>query len=385
MVVENAASVPARKKVGFTSSNMLADWGLAAAVFAGVTAIRLFVVHLLADAKGIPLDRVLTRWDAVHYIGVANGGYFENMDPNALDGYQARLAFFPLFPLLLRTVREVTGLDFLGAALLVNAIAGTAMVAAVIAIARYMGAGTWGAAAAGVLLAGAPMSLTYNMPYTEALFAAFAYWALWAMLSHRWVLAGGLVFFTCLTRITGVDLWLVFFIAVIVYALKDWRAWLGVVLSPLGMVAYLLFANSYTADVGGYFGLQEKGWGSAFDFGVASLDFLSWAFNRNSDSWLIVVGLAMIVAALSVVLTFRKVPWLVWLFAAGVTANVLLSDGTITSRPRLLLPAIICLLPLAIGAARSFDRLRLALLAVSWVVFGAVISVHPLIATVWAI
>lgn len=372
-------------------------WFFAAVVFAGVSALRLAIVARLADAKNQTLEKVLTRWDAVHYIGIANGGYFEKMDPNALDGYHARLAFFPLFPFLLRLVHELTSLDYYATGLLITGVAGAAMVAAVMAVVKHMGWGTWVQIVAGIVVAGGPMSLTYNMLYTEAIFGALSLWALWAMLKRRWFLAGALVFVTGLTRLTAVDLWIVFLVVVVAWGLREWKAWLALLLSPLGLVGYIQFVNWYTADAGGYFGIQEKGWGSAFDFGKSTWGFLTWIFNRNSDSWIVLVGLTIVLVVALVALSFGKMPWPVWLFAFGVAANVILSNGTFTARPRLLLPATICLLPLAITYARSygssfegsiggfFRKVRSLVGLALWVIIGAVFSVHPLIATGWAI
>lgn len=360
-------------------------WATAGSVYLAVTALRLFIVRMLADAKGQTLNFVLSRWDAIHYMGIARGGYFESMDPNSLDGYHTRLAFFPLYPFSIRLVHEVTGLSYLTSGIALNVVAGIVLVAGVMMIAQHMGAGLLGQAVAGLFVFAAPMGLTYTMAYTEAFFTAFACWALWAMLTRRWWLAGTLVFFTCLTRLTGIDLWIVFALVVLVYGRRSLVAWVSLVLSPLGMVAYILFVNSHTADVGGYFGLQRKGWKSEFDWGHSTLGYLKWIFNLNADSWIVLIGLFVLASVALVVLTWGSVPWPVWLFAAGVTANILLSDGTFTARPRLLLPATLLLIPVALAFVRSVDRYRVAFGCVAWVVVGAVISAHPLVATGWAI
>lgn len=380
-----AHSVPNGLAAKFTRAKTLHLWLLATLIFAGVTGVRLALVAKLADAKHQTLNTVLSRWDAVHYIGIAKGGYFENMNPNALDGFHSRLAFFPLFPFLLRLTHEFTTLDYVDAAFALNFVASVCLAAGVMAITAHMGAGRWGQIAAGILVVGAPMSLTYNMPYTEALFTALSVWALWAMLSRRWALSGALVFLACLTRLTGVDLWLVFLTAVVFTGWRNWQAWLALVLSPLGMIAYITWVNSHTSDVGGYFGLQKKGWNSQFDWGEATIDYFKWIFTGSSDSWIFIIGVSVLLSLAAVVLSAGKLPWPVWLFAAGVVANIVLSDGTFTARPRLLMPAILCLLPVALRVAESYGRIRLLLLGAAWVAFGALISAHPLLATGWAI
>ncbi|MDU0478559.1 hypothetical protein QVA66_04820 [Staphylococcus chromogenes] len=377
------------------------DWWWAIGIFLSVSLLRLSIVSALAEDRGKSLDDVLMRWDSVHYVAIARGGYFEmgaGIPPNE---YETRLAFFPLFPFSMRVVHSLTGLSYLQAGMLVNFLAGIAMVAAVMFLAAHLEAPLWSRIAAGVMVAGAPMGLTYNMPYTEAMFAAFAYWALWAMLQRRWFLAGTLVFFTCLTRITGVDLLIVFLLVVLAWGRKNWRAWVALFAAPLGMVTYLWFVNSHTQHIGGYFGLQQKGWNSKFDFGASSVKFLSWCFNASSDSWVVACGFFMIWAAACILMTVRSLPWPVWLFSSGIAANVLLADGVVTSRPRLLLPAVICMVPLAILVTRREAStssgswreaaddmafwLRWAVLTVGWILLGALISVHPLLATKWAI
>ncbi|MEJ5997774.1 hypothetical protein [Corynebacterium sp. H130] len=358
---------------------------VATLVFSGVSALRLVIATWLAQSKGNSIDDVLIRWDAVHYISIARGGYFEDMDPESLGGFHARLAFFPLYPYLMKLVHWATSLSFSFSGILISWVAGIALVSAVMAVVKHMGWGLRAQIAAGVLVVGAPMSLTYNMVYTEAVFGALTLWALWAMLKRRWFLAGALVFFAGLTRLTGIDLWIVFALLVLVYGRREWRAWLALLLSPLGLVGYIAFVNSRTADVGGYFGLQRKGWGSAFDFGASTLDYFSWIFTRNSDSWVVATGLFIMVAVVLVVLTWGKLPWPIWLFAAGVMLNVLLSDGTFTARPRLLIPIYLCLIPFGISIARSWNRVQLSFGAVAWVALCTVISVHPLLATQWAI
>ncbi|AKK02136.1 glycosyltransferase family protein [Corynebacterium epidermidicanis] len=418
------------------------DWFWAAGVFLVTSAVRLLVVLLLADERGKSLTSVLDRWDAMHYQAIARGGYFETGPGIPANDFETRLAFFPLFPFTMRLVSEITGLSLFQAGILINVVAGTALVAAAMFIAGHMGAGLRGRIAAGVLVAGAPMALTYNMTYTEAMFAAFAYWALWAMLQRRWWLAGVLVFFTCLTRLTGIDLFIVFAIVVLAWGRTRLSAWIALVISSLGLISYLGFVQSHTRDIGGYFGLQKKGWNSTFDFGESVLRFLRWGFSGTSDSWVVICGFFILATVVCLLATLPSalgsvrsggglgqvggvagvgesaLPWPVWLFSAGVAANILLSDGVLTARPRLLLPAIICLLPVALAISRGFvgdgvetgsgvaadgspdemrvsgglstalrvmSYLRWGLLLLSWVVFGALISGHPLIATKWAI
>lgn len=87
-------------------------------------------------------------------------------------------------------MHTVTRLNYLTSALLISYVAGVAMTAGVMAMAARMGADKRLRLAAAMLVLGAPMSTTFTMVYTEAIFLACAVWALVAMVDKRWLLAG---------------------------------------------------------------------------------------------------------------------------------------------------------------------------------------------------
>ena len=87
----------------------------------------------------------------------------------------------------------------------------------------------------------------------------------------------------------------------------------------------------------------------------------------------------MIIAApICLLLAWGRLPLPAWLFAAVLMANVLLSDGIMHSRPRLLLPAAVVLVPWVgkKGASASVG---------AWVLFGAWFSAYMLAVFEWAI
>ena len=94
-------------------------------------------------------------------------------------------------------------------------------------------------------------------------------------------------------------------------------------------------------------------------------------------SALIIVG-AVVVLLTSLRAAFRgQLPWIVWLFGAAIIANVLLSDGIMHSRPRLLLPAYVLLFPWVV---RWRPRT-----AVMYVLVSAWVSAYFLMVFPWAI
>lgn len=170
---------------------------------------------------------------------------------------------------------------------------------------------------------------------------------------------------------------------VAVYAARNWRAWAAVAVSMLPLVSYLFYASSYTRDIGGYFGLQTKGWHSTFDFGRATVIWVSTQLREGNNVGYL-LSIASIVGAIgAVIVSFRRLPLAYWLFGAAVTANVVLSDGIMHSRPRLLLPAVVLLLPVIF----EFSQRRYALPAAAtcWLLFGAWFSAYMIAVFEWAI
>jgi hypothetical protein len=354
-------------------------------VFTLGAAFRVAVLGLLARANDDSLSGLLNKWDAQFYLGIAEKGYFRADIGTDVPVHERTLAFFPGYPGLVRLVHELTHLDYGVSAALVNLVAGVAMTAGVMVLAQRMGAGRAAQIGAAVVVTSAPMAITYSMPYSEALFGALAVWALVALIDRRWWWAAGLIFLLGFTRLTAVTMIGVFVLVVLLYARRDWRAWVALSLTPWSLLGYLTWASSHTIAQGGYFGIQEAGWNSGFDWGRATV---TWAWEvlvtGRSGGYLLTVGV-MVAAVAALLAAWRRVPWEVWWFTAALLATVLLSDGIMHSRPRLLLPAVILLLPWVIrGVEKLPPRLTVALGA-AWVLFGAWFSAYMLAVFEWAI
>ncbi|MEY6436059.1 hypothetical protein O7746_03855 [Corynebacterium pseudotuberculosis] len=358
------------------------DWVAAAVLFIVSALVRLtFLLWMRGDAS---LESLVSKWDGRIYLAIAKYGYFSDVggapDPEV---YQTRLAFFPGYPGLIAAVHSVTRLNYVTSALVISYAAGIVMTAGVMAMAARMGANRRLRLCAAMLVLGAPMSTTFTMVYTESVFLACAVWALVAMTDKRWLLAGAFTFCAGFFRLTAVDLVAAFAVVVAVYAARNWRAWAAVAVSMLPLVSYLFYASSYTRDIGGYFGLQTKGWHSTFDFGRATVIWVSTQLREGNNVGYL-LSIASIVGAIgAVIVFFRRLPLAYWLFGAAVTANIVLSDGIMHSRPRLLLPAVVLLLPIIF----HFSQRRYALPAVAtcWLLFGAWFSAYMIAVFEWAI
>ncbi|MGV0341823.1 hypothetical protein [Corynebacterium mastitidis] len=379
--------VTSLRTTGTVPARLVWLYGLIA--FAAGAAVRVLALAVFAQVNDSHLGDLMTKWDTAHYERIAESGYFDGPAIHSVPPHQRLLAFFPALPLLMRAGHALTGLDYAVVGMALNAVFGVVMAAGVAAIAARLGAGPRGAFAAALVVTSAPMAITFSMPYTEAPFGALAMWSLVAMMDRRWLLAGALIFLCGFVRLTAVDLAAVLAVMVLLRARTQWRAWAGLALSPLSALGYVWWASRHAGEVGGYFGLQKEGWHTGVDFGAASLRF-AWNTLLESQELGYFLSVAVMIAAVAALaLTWNGAPlrmWLpVWLFAAALSANILLSDGIMHSRPRLLLPAAIALVPLVLGWERRAGGRALAWGLSAWVLVGAWFSAYMLAVFPWAI
>ncbi|PWG10252.1 hypothetical protein DF268_28355 [Streptomyces sp. V2] len=174
-------------------------------------ALGLFVLARLAGAgvlAGVawaagkrPLRLLGHSWDSRWYLGIAEHGYGRTLRFGP-DVVHSDLAFFPLYPALVRAVTAVTPLSGGSAGLLVSWTAAAVAACGIYAVARLLRGPA--VAAATVLLWGLlPHSVVLSMAYTEPVLTAFASWALYAVLTGRWVWAGALAAAAGLSRPNG--------------------------------------------------------------------------------------------------------------------------------------------------------------------------------------
>ncbi|MFI5504774.1 hypothetical protein ACFLIN_05415 [Corynebacterium kutscheri] len=364
---------------------MRVDWLGAALILAVSVVFRLGWMHFMRGDSSVA--ELLIRWDGQHFLDIAKYGYLTATGeglPEA-DIYHTRLAFFPGLPMLMRAIHSISGMEYMWAGVLIASIASYFMLVAIMALAGLMGAQLPARLAAAVMLAGAPLNITFMMVYTEAPFLALALWALVAVIYQRWLYAAILISIAGLFRLTTIDLVLAFAVVVAIYATKNLRAWAAVIFSMLPMVGYLWWASSYTRDIGGYFGLQKKGWHSSFDFGVATVRWISRRLQGSQEIAYIFSIIVIVVAVAMVFFAFRRLPWAYWLFSAAVVANVVLSDGIMTSRPRLLLPAVLLFLPWVIELGDWIGRRKWLTIAIGYGLAGSWFSIHMITVFPYAI
>src|SRR5699024_6034480 len=87
----------------------------------------------------------------------------------------------------------------------------------------------------------------------------------------------------------------------------------------------------------------------------------------------------------ALIMAWRRVDIATWLFSLALSANIILSDGIMHSRPRLLLQAAVLFIPWAWGAPTSLPRWRAGGLIGGCAAFGPWVSADMLAGFPWAI
>lgn len=328
-------------------------------LFATARLTGVLVLAATAWATGRhPLTLLARSWDSVWYLGIAAHGYGRTLvfQPTIVH---SDLAFFPLYPALVRVVTALSPLKASTAGLLVSWLAAVAAAAGIYAIgARLRGRAV---AIALVLLWGLlPHSVVLSMAYTEPVLTAFAAWSLYAVLSGHWLWAGTLAALAGLARPNG------FAVAAAVLASAGYeiwrrrgrkvphRLWTGAALAPLGWGGFVLWVGIRKGDpLGGYFDVQRL-WGSRFDFGAGSLDVVKHLL-LHGDRFVFPVTLMIVAAAvlLYALLIADRAPLPLVVYSGVLLLVTLGGSGFFESKPRFLLPAFPLLLPLAAALVRT--------------------------------
>jgi hypothetical protein len=367
-----------------------------ALVYLAIRELGLLILSWMSFQTRFPIGEALTSWDADWYLGIAAGGY-DNVPAGLVDAYNQRsaetpLAFFPGYPKLINYLGEVFGGSEnarLFAAFTITIVAGLFCAYALARIGRRIPGGSYRVGLILVaLFAAAPMSVVLTMPYSEALFCALAAWALVGVLERNWIMAGLACAAAGLVRPTSAALVLAVGVAALVAVIQrrdGWQPWVGGLLAPLGLLGYLGWVASQTGELMGYFKLQERGWDSRFDGGVATWNFAVESLTRQLSVLEGVTILVILTAIVLVIVGFRmKLPWPLLVFALGVMAMDIGSNGLMASKARLLLPAFVLLIPIAVGLAKrrtSTAVITLSCLALVTAWFGA----YSLTVWSWAI
>ncbi|MFI8963453.1 glycosyltransferase family 39 protein [Streptomyces sp. NPDC053493] len=326
----------------------------AAARLTGMLVIAAWAWHVGRSPRAL----LAKSWDAEWYVRIAAHGYGRTLHWPDGGPVQSDLAFFPLYPWLVRAVGGVLPVAYGTAGLLLSWLsAAVAAWGVYLVVERLCGRP---AAVLTVLLWGLlPHSFVLSMAYTEPLMTAFAAWSLYAVMTRRWLWAGTLATLAGLSRPNGVAVAAAVLAAA---ALELWRrrgrtgrrVWAGAALAPVGWLSYLLWVGARRGDLlGGYFAVQD-GWTSRFDLGIGALRTVRGMLTGTTQFGF---AMALVITAAGVLLfallCVERPPLPVLVYTAVLVLITVGGSGFFESKPRFLLPAFPLLLPLARAMTRA--------------------------------
>jgi len=242
------------------------------------------------------------NWDVAHFLRIAREGY----------AAKDEAAFFPGLPLLLRAAGAV-GIDMVGAGMVLSVV-GSAFAAWAL---WRLGGPTVGVVAAALWLV-APTTVFTMVPYTESLFAAFAFWAWVRARQGRWAGAAVLAAGACSVRVSGLFLLAALGVMALTGAYEGDTRWtrrltsIAWLLVPAAVpAAYATYLRVTKGSWLAWYSAQSDGWGRrltwpwvAFQNTLRAIvpgayaDHPGWAWVFRAEVVSIVVGLVVTIACL---------------------------------------------------------------------------------------
>ncbi|WP_246095239.1 glycosyltransferase family 39 protein [Streptomyces roseicoloratus] len=331
----------------------------AAPALLGYLAVRLLGLVVLAQwahVQGHGVWPVLARsWDSNWYLDVADHGYTHEHRDRLTDPPRS-LAFFPLYPALVKAFAAVTPGSRASVGLVLAVLCSFAAAWGVFAVGDRLRGRRTGTLLA-VLWGATPVAVVQWMGYTESLFTALTAWALYAVLTGRWAWAAGLTVAAGLTRPTGIALVAAVSVAGLLAARRRGGAapLLAALAAPLGWLAYVGWVGVRVGRWDGYFAVQRV-WGNVWDGGRVTAVRLRGhlAYDADPQLFLVVVSVVLIVSAgLYLLCLADRQPLPLLVFCGVLLLVVIGSGGVYFPRARFLVPGFPLLLPPATALARA--------------------------------
>jgi hypothetical protein len=291
-------------------------------------------------ATRLVLDRsmaeVASTWDGGWYLAVAGGGYPTSVP----EAGGSSLAFFPVYPLLVRAVDTLPSMTPIGAGLLVGGLAALGAGVVIWLLGRHL-LGADVADRAVALFAFFPGSFVLSMVYAEGVMLLLAAGCLLALVRERWLLAGVLAAVATATRpnaaaVIGSCGWAAF---VAIRSRGAWRSLVAPALAPLGILGFFAYLWARTGEATAWFEAQRAGWQERV-VPLAVVDDVRQLVEDpfvDMNNTVVVVGTLLAVVGL-VLLVRSGLPGEVVVFAVIVLGLALVSE-TLGPRPRFVLAA----------------------------------------------
>lgn len=311
------------------------------------------------------------QWDAHWYMSISMHGY------EWVAGDQSNVAFFPLYPMVVK----IFGLLLGGNHLLVGILLSTAFFFAALIYFFRLVRDDFGeiiADRAIWFLSIFPASLFFTTLYTESLFLLTSVASFYYARRGRWALAGIWGFLAALTKVTG------FFIFIpLVYEYMSQRSFslqrlrpsmMWVVLVPTGLLVYMGYLYFSFGLPLAFAQTQAAGWGHEFKMITGSLSNDLSILIRQWEIWVVYeIGAVLLLAVMIFIGIRKKLPgtYIVYML---ITLIFPLTGGTTKSMSRYLLMVfpmfiIMALLTEKPAVRWAVSAVSIVLLAVSTAAF----------------
>ena len=247
-------AVKTRPPLGYVVATRLAIFIMGAAA---IRLLRPLTLPLPAGVAALPeAVRPWLAWDAGWYLAIVERGYW--FDPHG----QSSVAFFPLYPLLIKAGALVLGSAPVAALLIANG----AALGAILLLWRWVRAEAGPTAADDSVrwLMVYPFSFFLHAGYAESLYLLLTLGVFLAARRGPWPAAAGLAALGAVTRPAGL-----FLLPPLAWGL--WRAargsvpprprdWAALGLAPLGFLAYLVYCQLAFGDALAFWRAHAAGW-----------------------------------------------------------------------------------------------------------------------------
>ena len=273
----------------------------------------------------------LSSWDGFWYLRVAEHGYL------LVPGQYSDPAFFPLFPVVVRSLHAVTpGLSYSASALIVSNAFFVVAIVAFYELGKLL-LSERRAYRAAVLASLFPMSYVFSMAYPESLALAAICGAGIAAKRGRWTLAALLAAAAALARPEGL------FIAIPLAAIafRTRRGYAAMLAAPIALATFPIYLRWALGDAGAW-SQAEHVWGRSFAVRGVIRTFTNLPHDFAHNGWLVRDLVFLFVYIVLLAAACRAgVPWS-WVVAAALIVLLPLTSGSIASIGRfgLLAPAL---------------------------------------------
>lgn len=321
---------------------------LSLAAFGLARALSLGAILWVGWSRHLRLGEVLSAWDGTYYREIASSGYHAG---------SWAVAFFPLYPLLVKPLL-LLGAGFATGGLVVVLLCGAVAAVAVALLVRDF-TDDRTAILTSTLWSAQPAAYVLSVTYSEALFTALAAGCLLALVRRRYLLAGLCAAASSATRPS----WAAVALACAAVAIivrpweRKWARWLPVLMAPLGSIAFFGYLWRTTGiSPRGWLAVERAGWNTHLDGGSDNLYWIRHLLDTAGfyhalghpwwPMWWVPVLLLFAIVGV-VLLAADRAPLPVTVYAASVVVLACVTAGVFTSIPRLLLPAFPVLVPFA--------------------------------------